>query len=256
MRRASRSSGRCVANATRREFCALAVASVAFPVATWARAGAPSELPREVAGVTLPRSAVAVQAAQFARRSCPQFLFNHCMRTFLFGALELRRQKIAFNEDDAFVAAALHDLGLLPEFASKSQSFEIDGADAAEKFAQQALSGADARIVWHSVALHDTRSAFTRHCGPEAMLVSFGAGSDVDGPSLDSADERRQMQAIVEAFPRLQFKRQFTALLVDQCRRKALSQRGTWLEGLCRETTPAAWTDSVAAEIAAAPFTE
>jgi hypothetical protein len=257
MRRAIRASRRGARDATRREFCALALAGVAFPFATLARATLRSELPREVAGVALPRSAVAVRAAQFARRSCPQFLFNHCMRTFLFGALELQRQKITFNEDDAFVAAALHDLGLLPEFASRSQSFEVDGANAAEKFARQAaFSSADAAVVWHSVALHDTRAAFTKHSGPEALLVSFGAGSDVDGPGLDSADQRKQMEEIVQAFPRLQFKRQFTELLVAQCQRKPLSQRGTWLEGLCRQTAPAAWTDSVPAEIAAAPFAE
>jgi hypothetical protein len=53
------------------------------------------------------------------------------MRTFLFGALALKRNGLAFDADEAFVAAALHDLGLLPAFASPAQSFEVDGADAA-----------------------------------------------------------------------------------------------------------------------------
>jgi hypothetical protein len=35
-----------------------------------------------------------------------------------------------------------------------------------------------------------------------------------------------------------------------------LSQRGTWLEGLCREQVPSAWTDTVEREIADAPFSE
>jgi hypothetical protein len=95
-----------------------------------------SALPTEVAGITIPRSRIAVLAAQFARRSCPEYLFNHCMRTFLFGALALQRQGLAYNADEAFTAAALHDLGLLPAFASASQGFEVDGANAAEKFAR------------------------------------------------------------------------------------------------------------------------
>jgi len=179
------------------------------------------------------------------------------MRTFLFGALALRRQGLAYDADRAFVAAALHDLGLLPAFASRSQSFEIDGADEAERFARDAgMSASDADIVWHDVALHDGRFAITRRAGNEAMLVALGAGSDVVGPDLDTADERRQLNEVLAAFPRLQFKKRFTGLLADHCKRKPTSQRGTWLEGLCREQVPSAWTDRVEQDIANAPFSE
>jgi hypothetical protein len=214
-------------------------------------------LPGEVAGIAIPQSRIAVRTAKFAQQVCPNYLFNHCMRTFLFGALALQKQSLSYNADLAFMAAALHDLGLLPAFASESQSFEVDGATAAEKFARECgLSAADGNIVWHGVALHDGRFAITRRAGAEAMLVALGAGSDVDGPALDTEEERRQMAEIVAAFPRLQFKRQFTSLLADQCKRKPKSQHGTWLEGLCREQVPAAWTDTVEKEIADAPFTE
>ena len=55
---------------------------------------------------------------------------------------------------------------------------------------------------------------------------------------------------------RLQFKRRFTQLAIDHCRRKPASQRGTWLEGLCREQVPGAFADTVEQDIAAAPFSE
>jgi hypothetical protein len=216
-----------------------------------------SGLPAEVAGVAIPRSAIAVRAAKFARQACPDFLFNHSMRTFLLGALAVRREKLSYNADDAFVAAALHDLGLLPAFASKSQSFEIDGANAAEKFARDAGLGlAEADVIWHGVAFHDVRFAITRRAGPEAMLVALGAGGDVDGPDLDTDEEKRQLEEVIAAFPRLQFKKRFTNLLVDHCNRKPGSQRGTWLEGLCRERVPEAWADTVEKEIASAPYRE
>ncbi len=242
----------------RRNLCLTALTLVALP---WTDrvigAEETSSLPGEVGGVVIPRSGVAVRAAQFARKSCPDFLFNHCMRTFLFGALALRRQKLSYNAEDAFIAAALHDLGLLPAFASKTQSFEVDGADAADKFVRGAGFGnADADVVWRSVALHDVRFAITRRAGPEAMLVALGAGSDVDGPDLETPDEKKQMAEIVAAFPRLQFKKRFTSLVVDHCKRKPLSQHGSWLEGLCREQVPAAWTETVESEIASAPFAE
>jgi hypothetical protein len=37
---------------------------------------------------------------------------------------------------------------------------------------------------------------------------------------------------------------------------KPLSQRGTWLEGLCREQVPSAWSRTFEEQIAAAPFAE
>jgi hypothetical protein len=213
-------------------------------------------LPSEVAGIKLPTATFAKTAARFSRSHCPDYLFNHCMRTFLFGAIAMRTQGHAYDADKAFAAAALHDLGLLQEFESKNASFEIDGANRAEQMMlQSGLSPAQADVVWHAIALHDVRFALATRQGPEAMLVAIGAGSDVDGPDPASIDAAHTAE-IVAAFPRLQFKKRFTAACIEHCKRKPLSQRGTWLEGLCREQVPAAWSDTVEQEIAAAPFTD
>ena len=237
---------------TRRRVLGGLIAVMLAPSPTRAQTGVPSE----VAGIKLPQSGVARAAAQFSRSHCPDYLFNHCMRTFLFGAVALQGQKRSYDADTAFAAAALHDLGLLPAFATASSSFEIDGANRAEQLmTESGLSPRDAAVVWHAIALHDVRFSITRRQGPEAILVATGAGSDVDGPDA-SAIDARQTEEIVAAFPRLQFKKRFTALAIDHCRRKPLSQRGTWLEGLCREQAPSAWTETVEHEIAAAPFSE
>lgn len=213
-------------------------------------------MPHEVAGIKLPQSPIARIAAQFSRRNCPDYLFNHCMRTFLFGAISMRSMQHAYNPDTAFAAAALHDLGLLSAFRSKTGSFEIDGADRAERLMRASgLSPHDSDTVWHAIALHDVRFAIAARQGPEAMLVAVGAGSDVDGPDTDTIDAK-QTAEIVTAFPRLNFKKQFLALAIDHCQHKPLSQRATWLEGLCREHAPAAWTDTVEHEITDAPFAQ
>ena len=81
-------------------------------------------LPAEVAGIRLPQSELARAAAEFSRQHCPEYLFNHCMRTFLFGAVALQKQQRVYDADKAFAAAALHDLGLLPEFESSAASFD------------------------------------------------------------------------------------------------------------------------------------
>jgi len=215
-----------------------------------------SALPSEVAGIRLPRSALALKAVQLAKESCPPFLFNHGIRTYLFGAVAMEHHPISYSADDAFVSACLHDLGLLKPFASPKGSFEIDGADRAARFARD--NGApvrDAEEIWHAIALHDTRFALIEHQGGTAMLVAMGAGSDVLGPDSGMIDGKRS-EEILAAFPRLGFKKDFSALLTDHCQRKPLSQRGTWLEGLCRGTSPSAWSLKLEDEIAAAPFAE
>ena len=164
-------------------------------------------------GVRLPRSALALKAAAYARASCPAFLFNHCMRTFLFGALKLQRRQLRYRADAAFVGAALHDLGLLPPFESPHASFETDGADAAERWLRgNGASAADTDLVWHEIQMHDGPWALTRRAGAEAQLVALGAGIDVDGPDPDELGQR-EIAEVVAAFPRLAFKREFTALL-------------------------------------------
>jgi hypothetical protein len=231
-----------------------ALAVLAQPLCRLAHAQA---LPAEVAGVRVPRSPVTQRAAEFARQNCPDYLFNHCMRTFVFGALLLGREQRAYREDDAFVAAAFHDLGLLPAFETPRRPFEIDGADAAERWVHEQAGGAvQADRVWFAVELHDNYRALARHQGAEAMLVSLGAAADVDGPGTGEL-EPQQIREVVTAFPRLNFKKRFTELLVAHCERKPDSQERTWLEGLCRAhgTHPPA-ADAVEREIAAAPFAE
>jgi hypothetical protein len=224
------------------------------PAALRARAAA---LPGEIAGIRLPRTPLTLAAAQFAKARCPEYLFNHCMRTYLFGALQLRRRQRSWQAADAFVAAALHDLGLLPAFESAAGSFETDGANVAEHWVLQnrgTVSQAD--LVWHAVQMHDGAWALTRRQGPEAMLVALGAGTDVDGADPGELEAGAEAE-VLAAFPRLQFKREFTALIAAHCERKPNSQRATWLEGSCRRHAQSPLPDdAVEKRIAAAAFSE
>jgi len=216
-----------------------------------------AEIPREVAGIRLPQTPRARAACAYARANCPEFLFNHCMRTYLFGALALKGQRRGFAAEDAFIASALHDLGLLRKFESAQASFETDGANAAEAWAlQHGANATGADRIWHAVQMHDGAWALTRRQGPEAMLVALGAGTDVDGPQPGEL-AAAEIAEILEAFPRLEFKRQFTTLLVEHCQRKPDSQHATWLEGVCRAHAAGARRPQAVEEaIAAAPFSE
>ena len=175
------------------------------------------------------------------------------MRTYLFGALVLRAQRVSFDPQLGFVAAALHDLGLLAAFASPRGSFEIDGANRAEALVHEAGRPVEeGRLVWNAIVMHDMRDEYAEHQSGEAQLVGNGAGADVINP--EGLDPKAVAEVLL-AFPRLQFKTRFTALLVDHCKRKPTVQIG-WLDGLCRATVPDAPRGSVERSIAAAPYAE
>jgi len=217
--------------------------------------GAVARSPGDVAGITIPQTPLAVKAEQYVRGVEPDFLFNHSVRTYLFGALRLKARGIAFDPETAYVAALFHDLGLVRDMASPNASFEIDGANRAEQFVKDnGGSPEQARTVWNAVVFHDMGGQYERHQGPEALLLGAGAGSDVDGvdPKAISAPT---VDAVLRAYPRLQFKKRFTAAAIDHCGRKPTSQIG-WLDTLCLKVAPHADRGSVEEEIASAPFAE
>src|ERR1700752_2570368 len=115
---------------TRRSAVAAGLMGVLLPcMPDQASGGNPREagLPGEVAGIPLPSTSLARKAAALSRTVSPEFLFNHAMRSYLFGAAYALRHGVHYNSEAAFVAAALHDLGLLPQFASPDLTFEVDG---------------------------------------------------------------------------------------------------------------------------------
>jgi len=207
------------------------------------------------AGVEIPRTSLAVKAQSYVRSVEPDFLFNHSVRTYLFGAMRLKARNITYDPETAYVAALFHDLGLVRGMASPNASFEIDGANKAEQFVMANGGSADqARVIWNAIVTHDMGGIYQKHQSPEALLLGIGAGSDVDGvdPKAISPDI---VAKVLAAYPRLRFKRQFTAAAVDHCRRKPTSQIG-WLDPLCRKAVPDVDRGDVENEIGSAPFAE
>jgi hypothetical protein len=211
-------------------------------------------LPPLVAGIRLPMSALATEAVALARGAMPGWLFNHCIRTYLFGALAAKADGLAFDEEAIFIAAALHDLGLVDPYQSEDEPFEIDGARAAEKFVRD--HGADAReagIVRDAIAFHT--SALSALQPPQIELVGRGAGADVFGGGLERIG-RPAVDAVVAALPRLGFKAAFEAALVAYCDRKPRAQLGTWTDAFCREHVHDFAFPSLERRLMASPFAE
>ena len=162
--------------------------------------------PSAVAGVRLVDSKIAREATELSRSVSPLYLFNHAVRTFLFGSLIGRARGQSFDEELLYLACILHDLGLTEHFEG-DLPFEIQGAESAKHFLEECAYGKEkAGIVWDGIAMH--ASIIGHYKQPEIALVGEGAGADVVGPDF-SEIKKDDVAAIVKAFPRLRFKDTF-----------------------------------------------
>ena len=213
-------------------------------------------LPLSVAGIRLPDSALAKSAAELAWIASPEYLYNHCMRTFVFASLIYAKAGTQCDEELVFVASILHDLGLVPEFMTPDARFEVDGADAAEQFLMKHDVPRERRdAVWEAIALHAGGAAVAQRRGPEVAAVGLGAALDVQGVRVDelSRDELRQ---VLEEYPRLGMKKNFIQAFVDLGRWKPAAQIGQFTAEICRAHIPNFACPTVESTIHAAPFAE
>jgi hypothetical protein len=92
--------------------------------------------------------------------------------------------------------------------------FEVEGANAARKFAQgEGVDGRRAQLIWDGVALNSTPS-LGLHKEIEVSLCTTGIGLDWGGWGYESLPASL-ITEIVDAFPRLEMKQRFAR---DVCR--------------------------------------
>jgi HD superfamily phosphodiesterase len=170
-----------------------------------------------IAGVRIPDSELATDAADFVRDTASPLLYDHSVRVFLFGALQGERRGLTFDAELLYVAALFHDVGLVAGHRT-DRRFELDGADEARRFllAHDAGDAERARIAWTAIALHTTPE-IPAHLEPEVALVTAGVEYDVLGLGYDDLGAEARA-AVVGAHPRPEFKRRILAAFTDGIR--------------------------------------
>jgi hypothetical protein len=212
------------------------------------------ELPAVVAGIRLPLTVTAKAAATITRRNSPGFLYNHCLRTYMFGALLAKERSIAFDEEAIFIASCLHDLGLVQQYQSTDEPFEVDSANAAREFLSKAsVNQNQVDLICDAIAFHTSALASLRP--PQVGLVGTGAGADVFGSGLRSLS-RGQLSEVLATFPRLNFKVEFRKSLLGYCVRKPRAQIGTWTDAFCRAHVTNFHFPNIDERLTASPFSE
>jgi hypothetical protein len=167
----------------------------------------------------VPDSPVISLAIEYAREHSEPYLFNHVMRSWLFAESLAQLNRVEHDAEVLAIATLLHDLGLSPEFDGPLR-FEVETANAARAFAQRAgLDTRRAQLVWDGAALNSTPS-IALYKETEVRLCTQGIALDWGGWGYESLTGQ-QVDAIVNAFPRLQMKQQFTRAVCRICETRA-----------------------------------
>jgi hypothetical protein len=173
----------------------------------------PRDATRLLGGIVVPDTVIVTRAIEYARDHCEPYLFNHQMRSWLFSVAIAQLEGAPHDPEVLAVTALLHDIGLAQGFSGPLR-FEVEGANAARAFARtQGMVESRAQLIWDGVALNSTPS-IGLYKQNEVALCTMGIGLDWGGFGYDTLTET-QVTTIVEAFPRLQMKQQFTR---DVCR--------------------------------------
>ncbi|KUL61594.1 phosphohydrolase [Streptomyces violaceusniger] len=236
---------------------ALATTASTAPAAarTTGAKSTPGTLPSTVAGVRIPDSGLAREAVTYAQKVCSGTIFNHSLRTYLFGALIFDRRGVTYDRELVFVAAVLHDLGLVEAFRTPTERFEVDGADAARRFLTERHVPAErAELVWDAIALHTNVGIATRK-RPEIAMISVGSGMDFAGNDLEQLPSDA-LEDVLTTFPREGFKKNAIDTILSLCRTKPMAELMHPFAEVGRRHIPDFSVPTVEDLVLAAPFTE
>jgi HD domain len=154
-----------------------------------------------ISGVTIPDSQLVQEATELVRDTESPLLFNHSTHVYYFGSLAGIRRKLKFDPELLYIAAMFHDLGLTPRYASKTDRFEVDGANSARGFLpHHKISERGIDVVWTAIALHTT-PGIPQYMHPVIALVTAGVEMDALGIGYSDFSEADR-EAVARAYPR------------------------------------------------------
>ena len=142
----------------------------------------------------IPIDPISVAAYTYASQHLHPLILNHSLRVYLYAKALGEREKSSWTSSPArlallFTACIFHDIGTTAAHDTGPVRFEIEGADAAERFLLQfqdkdggeggpgGVSEADAHEVWIAIALHSTPQIAER-ISLLSKLVRMGVARD------------------------------------------------------------------------------
>ena len=207
-----------------------------------------------LAGIEVVDTPLVHDAIELARSASEPYLFNHAMRSWLFGVLVAEGARPTPDPELLAVSGILHDLGLTDRYSAQKR-FEVDGANAARAFLKErGIPAHHIQVVWDAIALHTTRS-IALHKEPEVAMTHSGIAVDVIGAGLDRIPQDK-VRAILAEFPRLLMKKQFLERLCGVVRQKPATSYDNLLREIGMQYVPGYTAPTFADFLENAPFAE
>ena len=123
--------------------------------------------------------------------------------------------------DLLFIACICHDVGATHHHDDGELRFEVEGADAAKRFAlSQGIDEVDAHEIWIAIAIH-TSQQIAERIRPLARLVRLGVLLDFRQGTRDELEANEYTTSIDSDIPRLEIEK----VLGDAVVRQALHKR-------------------------------
>ncbi|MCZ2813907.1 HD domain-containing protein [Modestobacter sp. VKM Ac-2979] len=176
----------------------------------------------------VPDTAAATSAFEVAQAFHSPALLNHCRRAHLWAAEYGRERGIAFDAELLYVAAMLHDIGLVPAFDSATVPFEEAGGAVAWVFGAGAGWDAGRRRRTAEVIVAHMAPEVDVAADPEGHLLELATGLDVSGRRPDDWPAAFRAE-VLDAHPRLGLAEEFLGCFTEQARRKPSSLAGQFV---------------------------
>ncbi|KAK0705840.1 hypothetical protein B0T21DRAFT_298997 [Apiosordaria backusii] len=207
----------------------------------------PSLSRRTLGGVSVIDTPIVRAAQAFVRTHSSDKLYNHVMRSWLFGTLLLDHNatlRALVDEEVHAIGLMLHDLGanhsLDSPFVTLDRRFEVDGAFAARDFIRSHPDGAKwderrVQLVWDAIALH-AEPKFALYKEPDVVAIYWGNDLDFSwekGPRHGVT--REEYDGVLREFPKPQGGNAGQGKMVLEgitwyCRHKPLSTYDTFMQ--------------------------
>ena len=187
----------------------------------------------DLQAIRLPDSRVAMQASEMASALSEPWLFNHSMRTYLWGAMLAQVNGIRIDEELFFTASVLHDLGLTSTHLCQDTScscFAVEGSRAARQFvSKEGWTNQRCDQLAEAISLHLNVRVGLHH-GAEAHLLHAGTSLDIIGARARQLDADA-VSHVLGVYPKLSLKTNMVEAMTGQARTRPES-RAAFLVGL------------------------
>ncbi len=181
----------------------------------------------------LPNTKLASAVNEFVKSESPAYLYNHCIRSFLFASELAETRNWTCDREVLFLGCVLHDLGLVQKYYGKTR-FEVDGANAAlKKLEDLGVDQKTKLIVWDAIALHTTFH-IPMQKQPEISLVQAGSALDVMGLNMQ-AIAPEYLKEILLLYPRTNMKERILEDLVAYLKQNPAGGAGYWMDKIAHK---------------------